>query len=249
MSDSRKLSVVVPAYQEAATIVEALTRLEDALLRSNVSHEVIVVCDGCTDGTADEAKTLVGSLPLKIVSYEPNHGKGHALVVGSKIASGDAIAFFDADLDIDPSSLVTLYEQLWSTDADGVVGSKFHRDSIVNYPLVRRLQSKIFMSVVFLLFRMKIRDTQTGAKVFREVVIRETVPDIKPTGFGFDVGLMVLAHDRGFRIEEGPVRLTYQYTSSVNAKAVVQMIKDIVNLYRDRKVASKTQGSTSTKSP
>jgi hypothetical protein len=157
--------------------------------------------------------------------------------------TGDCVAFFDADLDIDPSTLVVLFTQLLNTKADGVVGSKFHKRSSVNYPLLRRTQSKIFMLLVFILFRMKIRDTQTGAKVFQVNVINDVVPDIKPTGFGFDVELMVLAHDRGYRIEEGPVRLTYQYTSSVNLKSTLRMLREVAQVYQDRKSARNTSWS------
>ncbi len=224
----------MPAFQEGKTIRRALTRLVDTLEGGPSEFEIIVVADGCTDNTADEVRLLTERFPITVIEYEPNRGKGFALRTGAEKAIGDYVAFFDADLDIDPRTLNVLYGQLLNSRADGVVGSKFHRQSIVKYPLVRRLQSKVFILIIFALFRLKIRDTQTGAKVFRGNLVRQVVPSIVPTGFGFDVELLVKSHDLGFRIEEGPVILTYQYSSSVRFRTVIHMLREIMEVYRRR---------------
>ena len=108
------LSVVVPAYNEADAIVEALGRLREVLDGMGRSYEVLLVCDGSTDGTGEAARA-VDFPALQVFEYSPNQGKGHALRYGAARASGELVAFIDADLDIHPACLTTLLAQLRET--------------------------------------------------------------------------------------------------------------------------------------
>ena len=227
------LSVVVPAYREANTISEALHRLVGVLDGLERPYEVIVVSDGNTDGTAEVAQEL--DLPnLRVLHYERNQGKGHALRHGTQNAAGELVAFIDADLDIHPEGIARFLEMLETQNVDAVVASKIHPDSVVNYPAFRRLQSKIFRLLVELFFRLDVSDTQTGLKLFRRELLDMCLPLVTTSGFAFDLELLVLANDAGFHIIEGPLQLDYNFTSTTGGAAVVHMITDMVRLERRR---------------
>jgi glycosyltransferase involved in cell wall biosynthesis len=238
------LTVVVPAFNEASTIAAALHRLDAALALQPLRHEVIVISDGSTDGTGDVARSL--AMPgLQVVEYPRNRGKGGAIHAGADLARGRLVAFIDADLDIDPSGIAELVDQLESSGVDAVIASKIHPDSVVQYPTFRRFQSSTLRLLVRTLFSLDIADSQTGLKVFRGEVLRHCLPLVSSTGFAFDIELLVIANDAGYRIAEGPVRLDYQFTTTADAGSVVQMLRDIARIWRRRRRSRSSGGRSS----
>lgn len=233
-----ELSVIVPAYEEAATIAEALRRLDGELQRQPLRYEVIVVSDGCTDGTPEIAREL-GLPNQRVVHYARNQGKGYAIRTGGALAEGRLVAFIDGDLDIHPSSLITLIDQLERTDVDAVVASKVHPDSSVHYPAFRRLQSSVFRLAVRTLFSLDVADSQTGLKVFRADLVKECLPKVESSGFAFDLELLVLANDAGYKVAEGPVELDYQFSTTTGVSAVMQMLRDLAAIRGRRRRASR----------
>jgi glycosyltransferase involved in cell wall biosynthesis len=226
-----ELSVIVPAFNEAATIAEAVCRLDAELRRQPRSYEVTVVSDGSTDGTPDIVSDL--ALPdVSVVHYPENQGKGYAIKTGGLLARGEIVAFIDGDLDIHPSGLMTLIDQLQSTGVDAVVASKVHKDSVVQYPAFRRLQSRVFRLIVKALFSLDIADTQTGLKVFRASVLRECLPNVTTTGYAFDLELLVLAGAAGYKVAEGPVELDYQFSTTTGASAVLTTLHEVWRIFR-----------------
>ena len=227
------LSVVVPAYREADTIAEALHRLIAVLDGLDRPYEVIVVSDGNTDGTPEIAREL--ALPqVSVLHYAQNQGKGYALRHGVRHANGELVAFIDADLDIHPDGIIRFLEMMQSSECDAVVASKIHPDSHVIYPRFRRVQSRVFRLLVELFFRLDVSDTQTGLKLFRKELLDACLPLVTTSGFAFDLELLVLANDAGFRIIEGPLDLDFKFTSTTGGAAVVQMLRDMIRLERRR---------------
>jgi glycosyltransferase involved in cell wall biosynthesis len=230
------LSVVMPAYQEARTIGAALERVRDVLDASGEDYEVVLVSDGCTDGTADKASE-VDFPQLRVVHYDVNQGKGHALRTGFEKTSGETVVFIDSDLDIHASGIVTLLDQLRRDQADAVVASKVHPQSQVSYPRFRRLQSRVFREMSRVLFRLDVTDSQTGLKVFERSVLECCLPLVRSTGFAFDLELLVLANDAGFVVEEGPVELDYQVETTTGVRAVRDVIRDVLAIAQRRRLA------------
>ncbi len=229
-----QLSVVVPAYQEAGCIDAALRRLHEAVTGRVDSYEIIVVCDGCTDGTSTVARA-VGLPGIRVIDYPVNRGKGHALVTGARAARGQLVAFFDGDLDLHPRSLVAMLDILVQTGVDIVVGSKVHADSVVTYPLARRVQSAGYRRLLRTCFSLDVGDTQTGAKLFERNVLDACLPGILTEGFAFDLEVLVRAHDLGFRIAEGPVDLDYQFDTSLPLYAALAVLRDTLQIARRRR--------------
>jgi glycosyltransferase involved in cell wall biosynthesis len=165
-----------------------------------------------------------------VLHYEPNRGKGYALRHGFSCANGDLVAFIDADMELHPSGIGTLIEILEDRGADVVVGTKTHPDSQVHYPIFRRFQSAIYRRIVRGLFRLDVSDTQTGLKVFRRSPLDEVMPLLQSDGFAFDLELLVLINDAGYRIHEGPVELDYRFATTTGARAVLDVLVDTARI-------------------
>lgn len=226
------LSVVVPAYRQARTICAELTAL-DTLLRTIVpSQEIILVIDGNEDDTLDEVTKHLALSGLRIESFEDNLGKGAAVRHGLLQARGELVAFIDSGGDVRLADLVVMLEELKLHNADIVIGSKRHSLSEVAYPPLRRLYSWVYQVLNRLLFRLRIRDTQVGLKVFRRQVLAAVLPRILVKQFAFDLEILVVANHLGFRrIVESPVTLRYGFTSSVTWTAVWQTLWDTLAVF------------------
>ncbi|MGH2867854.1 MAG: glycosyltransferase family 2 protein, partial [Solirubrobacteraceae bacterium] len=113
------LSVVTPVHNGAAYIEQNIRQIVAALDSVGRSFEVIVVCDGCSDSTADEARRVSDSR-ISVLSYGPNQGKGNAIIFGVNRARGRLIAWLDSDLDITPATLVHAVERFDESEIDAV---------------------------------------------------------------------------------------------------------------------------------
>lgn len=226
-----KLSVIVPAYREARHIHENLGRLLTELDGLGRSYEVIVVSDGNTDRTAREAEGVV-SPNIKVIEYNRNMGKGYALRCGVSHSSGDLITFIDADMELDPRYIKGFIAVMETFDCDAVVGSKRHPMSNVRYPPARRFQSLLYQLLIRLLFNVKVRDTQTGLKLFRRRVLEDVVPLLAIKRFAFDLELLVVARQLGYRkVMEAPVDLKYKFESTVDPGAAWRILWDTAAIF------------------
>jgi glycosyltransferase involved in cell wall biosynthesis len=225
-----RLSVVVPAYREGPAITANIARLVEALEASALSWEVIVVVDGDRD-------TYFAALPsrgprVQVHGYESNRGKGFALRYGISKARGELVTFIDSDMEIAPDEIGRMATLLQLYDADVVVGSKRHPLSEVQYPRLRRIQSIGYQLLVRMLFRVHVRDTQTGLKMMRRAVAMRVLDAAVVKRFAFDLELLALARHFGFRrIIEAPVRITYAFASTTNLRSVFWVLVDTLAIW------------------
>lgn len=212
-----KLSVIVPAHRQARTIVKDINRIKAVLAQIRYPYEIIVVVDGYGDGTYRAAKKII-SANVKVTVYMKNQGKGHAVRLGMSKAAGDYIAFIDSGMEIDPNSISILLEHLEWYNADIIVGSKRHPASIVCYPSIRKILSFCYQMIVWFLFHLKIRDTQTGIKIFKRKVLEKILPRLLVKQYAFDLEMLAVAQHLGFgRIYEAPIKLKYNFTDLIHA--------------------------------
>lgn len=205
---SAGLSVVVPAFNEADHLGANLSRLAASLAATGRRYEILVVDDGSTDGTGDVARAFAtGSEPVRVLAHERNEGKGRALATGVAAAREELLVLLDADLEIPPEDVLPLVERLEAEGAHVAVGSKYHRDATLNWPLYRRVLSRAYHFVTAVLFRLPLRDTQTGLKAIRREVAVELVPQLRSRRFAWDLELLLLAHRTGRRFVTGPVHV------------------------------------------
>ena len=226
-----QLSVVVPAYREGRRIFGNLNRLVRELDKLGVLYEVVVVSDGNTDATVTEARR-VESPAVRVFHYPMNIGKGFALSCGVDQSVGDLVTFIDADMELDPANIGGFIGIMRSSGCDAVIGSKRHPESKVAYPKFRRLQSAVYQLIVRLLFNLNVRDTQTGLKLFRRQVLEESVPLLAIKRFAFDLELLVVARQLGYRkVCEAPVTLEYQFESTVNLGSAWWVLWDTAAIF------------------
>jgi glycosyltransferase involved in cell wall biosynthesis len=228
------ISVVLPAYNEAERIQENLIEVVRTLKTFCDNFEVLVVDDGSSDGTGLLAASVAASRPcIKVLHYEQNQGKGHAVVLGAMHACGDYIVLLDADLDLHPKQIREYMQLLHDQQADAIVGSKNHPESVVQgYPAMRKLYSLAYYLVVRLLFGLPLRDTQTGLKIFKREVLQAVVPRILAKRFAFDIEILANVHRRGYAIAEAPVALTFQRRMGrINWKDCVQVARDTAAIF------------------
>jgi dolichol-phosphate mannosyltransferase len=221
------VSVVTPVFNGELFIVDSLQRIIAALEKLGSEFEVIVVCDGCTDGTAVAVRS-VDDPRVIVLEYQENHGKGHAITCGLAAARGRLVGWFDSDLDIDPEFIVRAAACFSRSTVDAVIGSKRHPASEVFYPPIRRLYSWGYQLLVRLLFRFTARDTQVGAKLFRREMIDVVRPLLLVKRYAFDLEFLAVGAQFGFdRIEEIPVKLDYRFSGTkINWRAVYNMLID-----------------------
>ncbi len=203
-----KISIIVPAFNEEAFIRPSLEEIVATFDGMGLDYEVIVINDGSRDGTLREALEAARHHPrIKVKRNLENYGKGRALKKAFRYCEGELIVFLDADLDLEPSFVPILIDILKWEAVDVVIGSKFHPMSQIEYSLQRRFISFIYYLAIKTLFNLRLRDTQTGIKVFRRRVLEEVFPRILVKQFAFDLELLALARRLGFKIAEAPIVL------------------------------------------
>jgi glycosyltransferase involved in cell wall biosynthesis len=209
------ISIILPAYKQEKTIVEDIERLKKFLSELAIPYELIIVVDGLVDNTYENAKVLKNK-NVRIFRYENNLGKGHAVRYGMLKARGDVIGFIDAGMDLEVSAIGMLLDYMLLHDADIIIGSKLHPDSVVKYPMQRKILSWGYRTLTQALFGFDVKDTQVGLKLFRKKVVKEVFPLLLVKRFAFDVEILAISYARGYKkIYEAPVRLTFNWGSSI----------------------------------
>ena len=233
-SNNHLLSVIVPSYRQAKTIVRNIKRLENTLKKIRYPYEIIVVVDGFGDGTYRAVKKIV-SPSVKALVYQKNQGKGHAVRIGMQKAKGDYIAFIDAGSEIDPNGLSMLLEHLEWYKADVIIGSKRHPVSIVTYPLSRKILSTGYQLIIRVLFNLKVRDTQAGLKIYKRKVLVKILPRLLVKKYAFDLEMLAVARHLGFkRIYEAPIKMKYSLgdlTHASTLNAIYHILIDTAAIY------------------
>lgn len=235
MRESRLLSLVVPAYKQEKTIAKDIENLIRALSSLKYKYEILVVTDGFLDKTFEKAKT-VKNKNVKVIGYEKNQGKGHAVKFGVLKARGDVIGFIDAGMDINPSEIAIALDLMDWKNADIIIGSKLHPDSKVNYPMGRRILSWGYRALTYVLFGFKIRDTQVGLKLFKRNVAKDIFSRIIVKKFAFDIEVLTVAYALGYeKIYETPIKLDFKGAGSITSanfwKVIFQMLWDTAAVF------------------
>jgi len=196
-----KLSIIIPVYNEKANIAAVI----DAVKAVDLPKEIIVVDDGSTDGTSEILEHYREDETIRIHSSVLNFGKGTAIRVGLKYASGDIIVIQDADLEYDPQQIPKLVEPIIKNEADVVYGSRF-LGSIKGMKFANWLANRILAIAANILYRAGITDEATCYKAFRAEIIK-SLP-LKCTRFEFCPEVTAKIRKRGIKIHEVPIHYT-----------------------------------------
>ena len=200
-----RLSVIIPVYNEAATLEAVVGRVRQA----GVPVELIFVDDGSTDGTRQLLQSWSEQPHVKVLCHETNRGKGAALRTGFAHATGDVVIIQDADLEYDPCDYVWLLQPIVEDRADVVYGSRFSNTDRPVSPLWHQWGNRLITFCSNLLTRLKLSDVETCYKVFRREVLEQFAPSLRENGFGIELEMTArLAKLSGVRIYERPIHYT-----------------------------------------
>lgn len=197
----KKLSVIIPVYNEQATVAELIDKVKAVKIK-NLKKEIIVVDDGSTDESADLIKKAVKKYSnVYAYSLPINLGKGAAIRLGLKKVTGDIIIIQDADLELDPQEFHQLLSPILQKKASIVYGSRILKQQKI--PFRSWLATKITSFLVGILFSQWISDVNTAYKVFLKKVIKNL--DLRSVEFEFDAEFTVKVLKKGYKIKEVPV--------------------------------------------
>lgn len=195
----KKLSIIIPVYNEVATIDEILHRVTQMTLPS-WSKQIIVVDDGSTDGTKKKLSTW--EKKVTVIYKKKNEGKGSAVTIGLALAEGDYILFQDADLEYDPKDYPVLLAPFENKQVDVVYGSRF-LGSHLSTMFVYAQGNKFVTLVSNILFNANITDMETGFKVFRRAVLSGMTLESKRFDMEPEITAKILK--KGYQIYEVPI--------------------------------------------
>jgi len=195
-----KLSIVIPVYNEKATIREILKRVRAVKLR--IPKEIIVVDDFSQDGTRDILKTL--RMPgVKVFFHEKNRGKGAALRTGFSQAAGDIVLVQDADLEYDPKEYPSLLAPILDGRADVVYGSRFQGGSHRVMFFWHYVGNKLLTTFSNMVSNLNLTDMETCYKVFKKDVLNKI--SLKSRRFGIEPEITIKLARLRCRIFEVPI--------------------------------------------
>jgi glycosyltransferase involved in cell wall biosynthesis len=213
--------VIIPAYNEEARIEQTLMDYS-AGLAGRGAYEIIVVCDGSKDRTAEIAEKYARVL-----------GKGGGVMAGFRAAKGDIVGYTDADNSLKVDQFLRLLDVMGRTGAGCVIADRKSREAMIleSQYLVRRLASESFNFLFSrALFGLKIRDSQCGGKVFRRAHIDRVLPRMESTGFEFDVELLWRLKRDGCAIVEVPVIWKDDKQSKFGFRYIPSMFASLVKV-------------------
>jgi glycosyltransferase involved in cell wall biosynthesis len=194
------LSVIMPAYNEAATVESALRRVREVPLRL----ELIVVNDASTDGTREILDQLVKQrLVDRVIHHEKNRGKGAAIRSGIAVAGGDVVVVQDADLEYDPQDLPALLRPIRSREADAVYGSRFQGGPRRVLYFWHFVGNRVLTLLSNMFTNLNLTDLETCYKVVRTELIKRL--PLSSNRFGFEVEITARLAQARARIWEMPI--------------------------------------------
>lgn len=226
------LSFVIPAYNEEDSIEAALITLDGVVKNKELQYEIVVVDDGSKDETLSKAMAYAKrNGHVKVIRCNKNVGKGYAVKAGFMRATGEVVVFADSDMEIDLSTISRYVDAL--EHGDIVIATKWHPNSVVDMPLIRRILSHGFNIFVRILTGANIRDTQVGLKAMKKSAFVNIFPRLTVKRYAFDVELLAVASLYGLKIVEMPVQLRLRGLFRVSD--VFRMFLDLLGIaYRLR---------------
>jgi len=199
-TESVKLSVIIPCYNEISTVEEVVQNVVEV----NLAHEIILVDDGSTDGTRDLLPKIEAQYEqVRVIFHEKNMGKGAAVKTGFQNASGDVLLIQDADFEYDPRDYPVLLKPIQEGRARVVYGSRFLGGPRKTMFFWNMIANKFLTLMTNMLYNTILSDMETCYKVFRAEVVKDIT--IRSRRFDFEPEITAKILKKGVRIYEVPI--------------------------------------------
>lgn len=226
------ISVVIPAYNEEKRIGNVLTSMENTF---GEKCELIVVCNGCVDNTAQLVRNVSKVHPnIRCLEFTQKLGKGGAILEGLKKADGRYMGFIDADDAFENKAVEKMINALIDDECDCIIASKWKDQSFdsVSEGALRKILSRGWNILVRELFHLPFRDTQAGAKFLTKKVFDAIDKNFICRGFDFDIELLWKIQKNNFRIKEVYVPNRCVAGGKFSIKHVFPMFINLIKLWR-----------------
>lgn len=234
----KKLSILFPYYNEEKIIVSNIHELIRIMDGLDFHYEIVAVDDGSKDRSFELVKKEFQGNPKVVLAHNfQNFGKGWALKTAFEFSTGDYILFLDSDLELSPYHLPNFMKTMLDHDADVVIGSKLHADSILEYPLKRRIMSFVYYTLIKILFGLPVMDTQTGIKLFTREALELSLPKVLVKKFAFDIELLIILYKHKKKIVSAPIELKFTRGTfgNIHLKTILNTFNDTFAVfYRDK---------------
>ena len=225
-----KITLLIPMYNEGDIVEKTLDEITAYMKNTfKEEYEILFINDGSRDGCAE----IVSRYPdpaVRLVSYEENRGKGHAIRTGVAAAQGDVIMFTDCDLAYGCGVIKTFYDVLAAEGGpDVAVGSRAkHPEGYAGYSLIRRLVSKVYLFVLRIFGGLSLSDSQCGCKGFSGASAKRIFSYCEVDRFAFDFEAILVGQRLGMKFEEIPVAVERHGKSSVHIlRDTFKMLSDL----------------------
>ncbi|MBI2623919.1 glycosyltransferase family 2 protein [Candidatus Parcubacteria bacterium] len=221
-----RLSVVIPAYNEAKRITATLLDVDHYLSRQGYAYEILVMNDGSTDNTVEVVRRFEGTIAhLRLIDNSENNGKGYVVRRGMLESRGAVRLFTDAD----NSTSIDHIEQFWPYFDEGydiVIGSRAVRGAkiAVHQSLLKELAGRLGNKYIQIMAVWGIKDTQAGFKAFTAEAARDIFSRLTINRWGFDVETLAVARLLSYRIREMPIRWVNAVASHVRVSAYLEVL-------------------------
>ncbi len=196
-----KVSVIMPVYNEAATIAEMVGKV--LAVELGCSKELIIVDDASVDGTKEALNEALGSTNVRVLSHDRNQGKGAAIRTGLAHVTGDIVVIQDADLEYDPSDLPRLIAPIVSGRADVVYGNRFHGEAHRVLYFWHSVGNGVLTLICNMLTNLNLNDMEVGYKAFRSDIFQRI--RLRSNRFGFEPEVTAKVAKLGCRLYEVPI--------------------------------------------
>ncbi len=233
-----KIGIIIPAYNEEKRIgktLEAYGNFFNSLKRKKLlDYEILIVINNTKDKTEDIVRAYKKkNRNIRYLNFRQG-GKGFAIIEGFKDAlkrKNDLIGFVDADMATSPQAFYDLVKNIGNYD--GIIASRYVSGAVIHpkQSLQRIAASRIFNFLVRILFLLPYKDTQCGAKIFRQKALKTMLPELGVTQWAFDVDLLYRARQNRLKIKEFPTVWSDKTFSKLDVKKTsIQMFLAVARL-------------------
>ncbi len=194
-----KLSIIIPAYNEEESIGETLEKIQEALDRIKIEHEILVINDNSKDNTLGILEAYSKKIPsLKYITNTGPNGFGYAVRKGLDNFSGDCVAVMMADLSDSPYDLISFYSKMLEGNYDCVFGSRWMKGgTVIDYPILKKMINRIANRIIRIFMGIQYDDTTNAFKLYKKETIEGIRPLLAPH-FNLTIELPLKAIIRGY---------------------------------------------------